>query len=488
MTGEPLVLNVRGGARICVPRSIDQMTSYVLLEQEDWFEDEIRFVRRWLRPGMRAVDVGAAFGVYSVAMARAVGKGGRVWAFEPTAATAEYLQRSLALNACSSVELAQMAVSDSGGTICFTVGEQSELNAVGRTGLAGAKTVEVASTTLDLAAAERDWRDVAFVKLDVERHESEVIRGGAEFLKTSSPLVMLEVKRDDRIDMEVLEALIALGYGLYRLAPGPLMLVPLDQLEPPDPYLLNLLACKRDRARTLAENGFLASLDAGDLGKPAAEAWASYARAAPYARDLARGWRARAGLLSRADLGAYYDGLAAFARSRDEAVSPGERLAWLSRSFSFVASALEAEDTLARRISYARLASDLGWRAAAAESLRCAIARLDAEGETLMSAPFLAPSARYERLAVSERPFDWLKCALIERYEQLRAFSSFYTEKRSLEILDPIRDLPFRSAEVDRRRNLVRMRYRMLESPEPLPLLAAATDENLNPEFWCGSR
>lgn len=36
--GQLLTLNVRGGARICVPADINQITTYILLEQEDWFE------------------------------------------------------------------------------------------------------------------------------------------------------------------------------------------------------------------------------------------------------------------------------------------------------------------------------------------------------------------------------------------------------------------------------------------------------------------
>lgn len=85
------VLNVRGGARMAVPANLECITTYILLEQKEWFEDEIRFVRRWLRPGMRAVDVGANVGVYTVPMARAVGDGGQVWAFEPTPEAADFL-------------------------------------------------------------------------------------------------------------------------------------------------------------------------------------------------------------------------------------------------------------------------------------------------------------------------------------------------------------------------------------------------------------
>jgi hypothetical protein len=45
------------------PRRIESLTTWVLLEQEDWFEPEIRFLRRFLKSGMRAIDIGANVGV-----------------------------------------------------------------------------------------------------------------------------------------------------------------------------------------------------------------------------------------------------------------------------------------------------------------------------------------------------------------------------------------------------------------------------------------
>ncbi len=35
----------RAGIHLRVPAAIEELTPYVLLEQEDWFEDEIQFVR-----------------------------------------------------------------------------------------------------------------------------------------------------------------------------------------------------------------------------------------------------------------------------------------------------------------------------------------------------------------------------------------------------------------------------------------------------------
>ena len=37
---------------LAVPPRLDAITTYVLLEQETWFEKELAFLSRWLRPGM----------------------------------------------------------------------------------------------------------------------------------------------------------------------------------------------------------------------------------------------------------------------------------------------------------------------------------------------------------------------------------------------------------------------------------------------------
>lgn len=40
-----ITLTLVDGVRIVVPDSLDLITPYVLQEQQDWFEDEIKFVR-----------------------------------------------------------------------------------------------------------------------------------------------------------------------------------------------------------------------------------------------------------------------------------------------------------------------------------------------------------------------------------------------------------------------------------------------------------
>jgi FkbM family methyltransferase len=479
------ILNVRGGARICVPAVINRITPYVLLEQEDWFEDEIGFVRRWLRPGMRAVDVGASYGMYTIAMARAVGSGGRVWAFEPTPGVADYLQSSLELNDFAQVELHRAAVSDREGTLSFAAGANSELNAVvaGGTG----NPIQVKAVTLDRIAATQGWAGIDFVKLDVERHELEAISGAAAFLASASPLIMFEVRTRQGTDWRVLDVLAEMGYGFFRLLPGPLVLAPFDQLDPVDPYLLNLFACKNDRAAELAAGGFLVQPGATDAPVPAASAWAAYARAAPYAKDFGADWPTKAGLLSRSDSRIYMDGLAAFAHYRSAGLAAAERVAWLIRAHHDFAQSLDAAPTLARRVSYARTAWELGWREDAFMALEPLLARVNQDAASAFKEPFLAPSLRYEQLPAANRTAEWLLCAVTEQYDKSRHRSSIFAGTESLTTLEPVRGMAFCSAEVERRLQLERI-YRGLQSaPEPVPILCQRTEENLNPQFWSGA-
>src|SRR6202043_511214 len=100
-----LSLLMRDGTHIVVPSSLDAITTYVILEQEKWFEKEIAFVARWLRPGMTAIDIGANLGAYSLPMARLVGPEGHVFCYEPATETGRLLALSKAKNRADNLHI-----------------------------------------------------------------------------------------------------------------------------------------------------------------------------------------------------------------------------------------------------------------------------------------------------------------------------------------------------------------------------------------------
>jgi FkbM family methyltransferase len=477
---QDLVLNVRGGARLCVPEDFSHITPYVLLEQEDWFEHEIRFVRRWLQPGMKAVDVGANYGVYSLAAARAVGREGRVWAFEPTPAIAGYLERSIGLNDGVAVKLERVAVSDRAGEVPFVLTRVPEQNAVAANReVPGA--VGIPAVRLDDLAGE--WGEVDFLKLDVEGHEAQAIRGAESFLATCSPLVMLEIRAARTFDFSAAQQLAALGYSMYRLLPGPLVLVPFDEEEDFDKSLLNVFLCKDDRAARLAAGGFLS--DGADVrqGTSSPEDWSAYARSTPYARTLGARWRAKPGLFASSSDKIYHEGLAAFARSRDPGQRAEARVAALMHASTCVAQAMEDDISLSKQLSYARIAWELGRREATLETLSMASLRVEEEWRQALEEPFLAPEPRYDAVACEEGADDWLCCAIVEQVEKVRAYSSLYTRTTVAEVLRTIMARPYRSAQMDRRWQLARMAEGAAR--EHVPALCAGSEENLNPGYWC---
>jgi hypothetical protein len=107
-----LRLRLHDGLTIAVPATLSAITSYVLLEQEEWFEKEINFLRCFLKPGMTAIDIGANIGVYSLPIARLISPDGWVFSYEPGNEARALLEYNRALNNFSNVEIIATAISD----------------------------------------------------------------------------------------------------------------------------------------------------------------------------------------------------------------------------------------------------------------------------------------------------------------------------------------------------------------------------------------
>src|ERR1700730_14433256 len=100
-----LELRLSDQVTLAVPGRLDSITTYVLLEQERWFEKELGFLSRWLKPGMTAIDIGANLGVYSLPMARLVGPEGKVFAYEPASETRRLLAISKEKNGAENLQI-----------------------------------------------------------------------------------------------------------------------------------------------------------------------------------------------------------------------------------------------------------------------------------------------------------------------------------------------------------------------------------------------
>jgi FkbM family methyltransferase len=457
-------LEIAGGARVVTPDSANLITPYVLYEQRDWFEDEIGFLRRLLLPGQQAIDVGANYGVYTLSIAQVVGPTGTVWAFEPASSTSAFLAQGIAANNFTQVVLERSALSRHCGTAQLAVTENSELNALMRDDQSGNASETVRLVTLDDCLQRYGWKKIDFLKIDAEGEEANIIEGGRRFFADLSPLILYEVKAGDQVHLELVHKFAALGFDSYRLVPGLDLLIPFDAAVPPDGFLLNLFCCKKDQAELLADRGLLldsasiASYKAGnrlnDFLKDCQHRyqWENELMALPYGAACAPLWR----LTSHPDV---TDALACFAISQDEDFNPLERFGALERSFLTLMSVLPRRPQYLRLASLARVARDYGARSIAAGALGQLAESLARDGPLDAGEPFLVPGKRFDTIAPRADLKDWFRASVLEEFERISSFSSFFTGETALTRLETIASLGYGSEEMSRRLQLVRIRF-----------------------------
>ena len=150
-----------------------------------------------LRPGDCAVDAGANIGYVTKLLALLVGPSGRVHAFEPVAETHGIHAHGMAALGLNQVLSHQAGVSDQPGDARMTVPEYANggrnfyESHVTRDG--GGESVHL--VTLDQTLADES-RPVRFIKIDVEGHELEAIRGARAVIQRHRPTLLIEVQGD----------------------------------------------------------------------------------------------------------------------------------------------------------------------------------------------------------------------------------------------------------------------------------------------------
>ena len=265
-------LTTTSGITLHLPPSMRSLSTYVLLEQERWFEPEMSLLPLLLQPGDNTLDIGANHGLYTLELARCTGHG-HVWAFEPTSAPRTRLMHSVAQAGLGGrVTVVDAALADIEGQASFAVHDNSELNS--RAGAdAGARREQVRLTALDtyLRTHAPDV-PVAFVKLDAEGDELRVLAGGSRFFAEQSPVVLFEYKHGGVDNTALLQAWTERGYALFRWSTELSLLLPFDPVTAEGTLALNLVAVRPASQQPLADRGLLvlpeewAGMQAGQAG------------------------------------------------------------------------------------------------------------------------------------------------------------------------------------------------------------------------------
>jgi FkbM family methyltransferase len=224
----PSPFNVRFGVEDIARVELDGMI--LVLDREDYsvsskiikerrYEPHLTAVfRRWCRPGMTVVDVGANVGYYSMLAAGLVGTTGHVMAVEPYSENCRLILLSTAANGFENVELLPVAADSRAGWSYFSthLGSNGGLQPGSVEDLSDGRGMVVPAFQLDQLVS----RHVDFMKLDVEGAEGRVVKGARRIIGEDFPVITTELSREmlGRVSgisaEEYLAGFAALGYQI----------------------------------------------------------------------------------------------------------------------------------------------------------------------------------------------------------------------------------------------------------------------------------
>ena len=181
--------------------SRDSYVSKHLINYGEWAEKELQLFLQIVKAGDIVLDVGANIGAFTVPLAKAIGKTGRLYAFEPQRIIFQRLNANIAINDLTNVRTHLTAVGSEISTIPVPVIDYSietnfaAISLANRSLFINILHENVPVTTLD----SMDFKTAysihdcpSFIKIDVELMESEVLIGGRNLIQRCKPLLYIE--------------------------------------------------------------------------------------------------------------------------------------------------------------------------------------------------------------------------------------------------------------------------------------------------------
>jgi FkbM family methyltransferase len=142
------------------------------------------------------IDVGTNIGVVAASVARHLAGASLVHAFEPSPETHKIAAATLALNNLNNFTLTQSAISNQDGSISFQATPGNSAIASKRRHkfslLNEWQEITVPCHRIDSLTDDRNLTGVSVIKIDVEGHELDVIRGSISTIKRFRPTIVYE--------------------------------------------------------------------------------------------------------------------------------------------------------------------------------------------------------------------------------------------------------------------------------------------------------
>ena len=190
-------------------------------------------IKKYVKEGTNAIDVGAHIGIHTIVMSRKAGPQGAVFAFEPQKKMYAEQLLNLKINNCNNVVSIPKALGECSKTIQMSV--RDPINEGGTSIGEGGDFAEM--ITLD----SLNLQNVSLIKIDVEHYEYFVFKGAKDTILRNKPVIIFEImgKYDyetgsDEIKQQydrVIALVESFGYKVFQYFGNDYVAFPLERLN-----------------------------------------------------------------------------------------------------------------------------------------------------------------------------------------------------------------------------------------------------------------
>ncbi len=203
--------------RAVLPNSIHLPLLYYYFKITGQLDDEISLITRHITNYRRAIDIGANIGIYSYALSKYFN---RVDAFEPNIECSKMLRTYASRKSNITTHNVGLSNKKGGSVLYIPKINKNTLNAgLGSIEDPGGDRVKM---QIELRCLDDyNFKNVGFIKIDVEGHELEVLKGATKTIQNNKPIIYIEIEqrhlKGKKID-QVINFILSFGYegGFYQ--------------------------------------------------------------------------------------------------------------------------------------------------------------------------------------------------------------------------------------------------------------------------------
>jgi FkbM family methyltransferase len=210
-----------------------KITEYTFLDNGKlWEEEQIKFFYKDIDVNKKynILDIGSQSGLYTL-YAKYL-PNSKFYAFEPFPLTFNLLNKNIALNNITNVEMFNIGLSDKKcSTILNTCISHNGLHTIGSNILRfnDIKPIDIVVDTIDNLFYDCNI-DVDYIKIDTEGYEYYILKGGEKTIKKNKPFIQIEynlinMKQCNVIPEKLNELIENLGYKILKIIGEEIFLV-----------------------------------------------------------------------------------------------------------------------------------------------------------------------------------------------------------------------------------------------------------------------